>query len=407
MVKKYMFMLLRNRNSILIILFTFVAIVAMGQTAIDNYISAPFNNSEIVALQKQGKYMEDENFNLPLFRELEIRLRSNDFNASPEDYRLRLGFFNPYEQVRNKQLNEEHSKYIKVKYDFETNLILAERYKTLLRHYFFSNQLDMLKAEAANFENLQSILLESDFSFSNWVKTDESLIKKQLKISEIKLEIQKLEKQMTQITGDETNIEWSTIHVITIDELRMSIEIDSLETTPKYQLLQQALVMKEKEYRLSKSEAWSNIGFIQAEYDTERGNDINQHLGFQLGVSLPVFNKDKPRIRREKLDLLEEEERLNQVRSDYITDGYNLISDFESDMAAYDIITSRLDKIRLLGENISYENIEDYVSLLEYTGFLVQLKNEYMYRCLSNYIDLLTISGEFIVPPYRNYLLSN
>lgn len=406
MVKKYMFMLMRTRIIFLTILLTFVTTVSQGQLSIDDFISAPFNESEIIALQKQSEFIANENFNLPLFRELEVRLRSNDFNASPEDYRLRLGFFNPYEQVRNKRLNEEHSKYIKVKYDFETNLILSERYKTLLRHHLYSEQLVLLKSEVASFKNLQSVILKSDFSFTNWVKADESLLKKQLKITQTVLEIQKLEKQMKDISGDIVSINWGEIPVLSVDEVSISITLDSLEKTPKYQLISQALEMKEKEYDLSKSEAWSNIGFIQAEYDTERGDDINQHLGFQLGVTIPVFNADKPQIQREKLDLLKEEEMLNQVKNDYNVDGSNMLSDFESNVVAFNIISDRLKRLELLGNSISYENIEDYISLLEYTGFLKQLQNEYRYRCLSGYIDILTLSGEFIRPPFRNYLLS-
>ncbi len=405
MVKKYMFMLSKNKISILTMLLTFVSSVSLGQLSLNDFLSAPFIETEIVALKKQSEYMENENFNLPLFRELEVRLRSNDFNASPEDYRLRLGFFNPYEQIRNKRLNEEHSKYIKVKYDFETNLILSERYKTLLRHYLYSEQLVLLKSEIVIFENLQSIILKSDFSFTNWVKADESLLKKQLKIKQTALEVQKLEKKMEEISGDIVTINWDTIPVISVDEVGVSITIDSLEVTPKYQLLSQALEMKEMEYNLSKSEAWSNIGFIQAEYDTERGDDINQHLGFQLGVTIPVFNTDKPQIQREKLDLLKEEERLNQVKYDYNVEGSNLLDDFESNIAAYKIISDRLKRLELLGNSISYEDIEDYISLLEYRGYLRQLQNEYRYKCLSGYIDIITLSGEFIRPPYRNYLL--
>ena len=53
--------------------------------------------------------LEDKPIRSPWFRELEIRLRSNDVNAYPEDYRLRLGFMNPFEQRGNKIYSKQLS----------------------------------------------------------------------------------------------------------------------------------------------------------------------------------------------------------------------------------------------------------------------------------------------------------
>lgn len=401
-----MFMLSITRYYISVILFTFITPGLFSQTGVDNYLSAPFIDAEVNYLQKQLDFMDEENFNLPLFRELEIRLRSNDFNATPEDYRLRLGFFNPYEQIRNKKYSEEHSKYIKVKYDFETNLLISERYKTLAKHQYLTKQLSLLRAEKETFENIQTIILKNNHSYVNWVKADESLIKKEIKIREVLLSIQLLEQSMKMIIGDSVKIHWDNITLKTIDEISNIEGPDTPESKPQYHVLKQALALKESEYMLKKSEAWSNIGFIQAEYDSERGNDLNQHLGFQLGLKIPVFNTDKPSIQRDKMDLMGYKEKLDQVSYDYQRDKLNNKNKLISNIEAYRIITNRLNKIDSLENKISHNNIENYLELTEYKGYLKMIQNEYYYSCLLGYIDIITLSGSFIVPPYVNYLLS-
>jgi hypothetical protein len=65
--------------------------------------------------------------------------------------------------------------------------------------------------------------------------------------------------------------------------------------------------LEESLYSIDKAEAWSNIGFVQAEYDIDRGSNFNDHLGYQIGVTLPLFNSKKPDLKREKLELIEEQ----------------------------------------------------------------------------------------------------
>ncbi len=108
-----MYMLLKNKILAISLILLLAGINVSGQFNVDQYLSAPFSEGEIQGLQEQLQYMDDNSFSSPLFREIEIRLRSNNNNLSPEDFRFRIGFLNPLEQRANKLLNQSQEDYLK------------------------------------------------------------------------------------------------------------------------------------------------------------------------------------------------------------------------------------------------------------------------------------------------------
>ena len=199
-----------------------------GQFSVEKYLSAPFHDAEIEGLAKQMEYLENESFRSPLFRELELRLRSNDFNLSPEDYRLRLGFINPFERRANKSYNELQADFFETKYDFETNLILANRYKQLIRHYYFENELMLLTNEInqlmIGYEQLQG----SKFSLKLLVNTDEKILKKELQKKSITTSAEILENYFREVHGFVDNVSWGDFEMISIESIKSTLLSDTI-----------------------------------------------------------------------------------------------------------------------------------------------------------------------------------
>ncbi len=171
----------------------------IAQFSVDDYLSAPFQKAEIIGLAKQLEYIDNESFRSPLFRELEIRLRSNDFNASPEDFRLRLGFLNPIEQRRNNSYNDLHTEYLQTKYSFEANLIIANRYKQLIRHYYLKKYNELLNNEILQLSIAHNQLQLEKLSIKELIATDESILKKELKRKDINSTLEVLEHSLRTI----------------------------------------------------------------------------------------------------------------------------------------------------------------------------------------------------------------
>lgn len=399
--RKYMYMLLRIRISLIIALWFFSGKMLVGQFSVEGYLTAPFKDSEIVGLARQLEFMESESFRSPLFRELEIRLRSNDFNASPEDFRLRLGFVNPVEQRRNNNYNEAHSEYLEAKYNFEANLLLANRYKQLVRHYYLQNYIQILEDEINILEAAGSHLQYEKLSVKEWIDTDSELLEYRTEKNDLNASLEILENTLTSVHDLQYPITWNEFDMITVNSITEQLLLDSVYMSESTSLAMKELRLEEKEYMLNKAESWSNIGFIQAEYDTERGNGIDDHLGFQLGITLPVFNVDKPKLQRDKLDLIQHEADVQEILSNSILDAENIRVELLNQIRNYNIITRKLDMISSFALDASFENFEDYLSVLTYIGELKIMQNDFYYDCLISYINLKAQSGQLGQTPLK------
>ena len=375
-----------------------------GQFTVENYLAAPFQEAEIAGLEKQMEYLENESFRSPLFRELEIRLRSNDFNLSPEDYRLRLGFINPFERRANKSYNELQADYFETKYDYEVNLILGNRYKQLIRHYYFKQANDLLDAEilmlVVTYEQIQG----SNFSIKQLIDTDEKILKKELRRNEIQTSIDILENYFYEIHKITDSVNWASFDMVSVGKIKDLMLADTSARTKAFELALKNFQMDEQAYKIEKAESYRNIGFFQAEYDTDRGKEFNDHMGFQLGISLPVFNPKKPQLQREKLDLIETEHQLQQVKDESEFDRFNLNKKLLGHIWSYEVVEKRLMDFEAFGKDITYDDMDDYLALINYLGNLRLLQNQIYLECLNTYIDLLAMSGQLSQSPFVNYL---
>lgn len=393
---------MKASSFILLILLTSIKLI--GQFSVADYLSAPFQDAEIVGLAKQLEYIDDESFKSPLFRELEVRLRSNDFNASPEDFRLRLGFLNPMEQRRNNSYNDLHTEYLQSKYGFEANLIIANRYKQLVHHYYLEEYIKLLNNEIIQLSIAHNQLQLEDLSLKDLISTDEAILKNELKRKDITATLKILEYSIYSIHNIKDSIGWNNFQMISIPRIVNIIFKDTNRNSKEFDLALQELKLDEEAYKLKKAESWSNIGFIQAEYDTDRGKDINDHIGFQLGISLPVFNVDKPKLQRAKLDLLQNEYELQQLKDETESDRFKLQETLREHIWSYELVSGKLTDFEKLGENMVYDDIEEYLSLIKYIAYLRVLKNEFSLDCVNTYIEVLSLSGQLTSAPFINYI---
>lgn len=392
------------KSSLILASILVISKLLTGQFSVDSYLSAPFEKSEIIGLANQLEYMESESFKSPLFRELEIRLRSNDFNASPEDFRLRLGFMNPIEQRRNSSYNEVHAEYLQSKYSFEANLLIANRYKQLIRHYYLKSSIDIIDDEIKKLETVGAQLQTEKLSIKDWIDADKSMLRMQIKRNELVSSLEILENTLSSVHDLKDPIVWDNFDMISVDNITNISLSDSLHMSGKLDLAQNKLKLEEEAYMLNKAESWSNIGFLQAEYDIDRGKDVNDHLGFQIGINLPVFNVDRPKLQREKLDLIQQESEVKELLVKSVLDKVNLEKELIKNIRNYKLISNRLRLITGFAEDASYEELEDYLTLITYVGEIVTRQNNTYYDCLITYIDLLALSGKLSKSPAIIYI---
>jgi hypothetical protein len=294
--------------------------------------------------------------------------------------------------------------YYESKYEYEVNLILANRYKQLIRHYYFNQALILLNEEITKLLIEHEQLQGEKYSLKLLIDTDEKLLKRQLRKRNIQTSQEILENYFLTIHGIEEAIVWEGFEMITVENIRKKMLSDTVGSSGAYDLAMKSLKLDEQEFKIEKAESYRNIGFFQAEYDTDRGKDFNDHMGFQLGISIPVFNPKKPQLQREKLDLIESEYQLQQIKDESETDRFNKYRELLESIWSYEVVDQRLKAFEAFGRNITYDDVEDYLALISYLGSLQMLKNDIYLECLNTYIDLLAMSGKLSQSPFVNYI---
>lgn len=401
-----MYMSLITKSNITLSILLSWSLMAFSQFSVERYLSAPFQDAEINGLLKQLEYMDDASFRSPLFRELEVRIRTNDLNASPDDIRLRLGFLNPFEQFANRSYESVQSAYLHEKYEFETNQLLANRYHQLIKHYYLSTYIEMLNAEIAQLIVVYEQMQDQKSSYEDWFETDERILKKQLKVKDVQASIKILEYLMQEIAAIETPILWEGFEFIPVEKMAELMLPDSTVSFPEVDLAISSYELDQEAYKADKAQSWSNIGFIQANYNLN-GDKLDEDLGFQMGISLPLFNTDKPKLQRKKLDLIKKEYNIREVREEASLEKYELDTEFGKHLWCYQQVSGRLLEIEAMSKAASYDNLEDLIALMNYHANLSILRHEIYLECLQNYIDALALSGRLSAVPYINYISGN
>jgi hypothetical protein len=284
---------------------------------------------------------------------------------------------------------------------------LANRYKQLISHFYLSQALKLLNNEILQLTFSYEQSQGSNLSIKYLIETDEKILKRELKRKEVLSSVKILENYIRRIHGIKDSISWDDITVVTIEKIKRQILTDTSTYSSAFQLALKSFRLEEQSFKIEKAESFRNIGFLQAEYDIDRGKEFNDHMGFQLGINLPVFNVDKPKLQREKLELLETESQLQQEKDESEIKRFNLNKKLVQHIWSYETVEKRLKDFEAFGRDISYDEIEDYLALINYLGSLQMMKNEIFFECVNTYIDLVALSGQLSEKPFVNYLSDN
>jgi hypothetical protein len=236
------------------------------------------------------------------------------------------------------------------------------------------------------------------------IKLDGELFKLELKKDDIEASLDEMNLQNQLYYSDNQPINWEDFNFVLIENVAQLVKTElSSDPFGEVLLASRRLALDKERLVLETAESRSNFGYIQAEYDTDRGDIFNDHFGYQLGINLPIFNTDKPKLQREKLEVIESEFDLKQIeRDNNVIDQIRLLQ--------FNALHERLEKLREKIEKFAQmegngvEEIASYIALSNYLVSLSEMENETLFKLMGIYIDILEQKGKLANAPYVNYL---
>ncbi len=254
------------------------ALTSQGQGQLE-YLSAPITDGEYMIVQMTEDFLSDHKFGSPWLRDLDFRVRSSGSQIGVEEYRMRLGLINPleikanrdYKRLMDRQLGAERLEVI--------NNVMLRRYEILLEHAFLSRKKNLLESRENELQKQSNLLLGAQGSLNDLIDVEESLTK--LGLESIGLD-HKIELVMSSVSSSGVrNLEWGSFDVIPIDTIWQRTREIEWSNGMLHDRALRSLAQKEQLLKIDQAEAFSNIGFIQGEYDLDRETHPPITLGFR------------------------------------------------------------------------------------------------------------------------------
>lgn len=387
-----------------------------AQFSLEEFLGSAREDISLDPAQAKIDFLKENNYNGPWISRVELRTRSNDANLSWEDYRFRLTPGNPAELKANKRYYQKEVELLNLEYKDLLNTALMERYFIALDHIFESNKkLNLEKQLAINRQLIEMINSSTgvySMDLGDLIDTESNELDMSLNIESARIRIDEVEYLMKEHYDFSGEIDWSKSELLEVDDiLNLFEEFKNLNTGEHINLvkMEQKNLLAAERYNIEKSESMRNIGYFQAEYDTERGDEAFDHFGYQIGIRIPIVNPDKPDLNRRKLATMDDHALLEEKRDNYRRKMELSVLRMDHLARKYWEIKGKL--ALLSGQNyLNFQRmdkavkISDLIKMNEFHMDLLNKKNSIEKEIFENYLDYLNLSGKLAEPPLRNYL---
>lgn len=390
-----------------------------AQFEMEGFLATSSSDISLTPTQAKLDFLNGNNFNAPWISRVEFRTRSNDANFSQEDFRLRFTPSNPGELKANKRYYTKQVELLNLEYKEEFNKSLKQRYIIMIDHLFEFEKISNLNKQLeinhrlTNMMNTGNTLYSMDLG--DLIDAESNELDMTLSIENSKIKLSEIEFLIKDAYKYEGAIDWKKQEVIEVqDILNLFAEFKDHPTGEHIYLtrINQKNILAAEKFHIEKSETLRNIGYFQAEYDTDRGNESFEHFGYQIGIRIPIVNPDKPDLNRRKLALMDDEAILEEKRDDHQREMELAVLRMDHFTKQYEEISTKLASIGK--QNLfSFQSpdksikVSDLIKLNEFYLDLLFKLNAVKKQIYETYLNYLDLNGKISEAPLRNYLSKN
>jgi len=391
---------------------------ARSQFAIGDYLADARNDIRMYENTIKSEFLEKNPYRSPFIHRVEFRARTNDFNYTQDDFRLRFNPTNPYEIKANKKYYALESNTLWIDYQYELSRAIYRRYRQIISLFQLIDEIHFKEKEIViqkdQLKVLEANLGNGDFDVTDYISEKENLLNLVLELNELIHDQEKIRieiRSVYQFSGDfELD---NTYEFISYKKIRDIVDIQSAisDTINNIHLenLNRQILLDEQRIVIEKAEGKRNIGYIQAEYDRLRGDDFDNHFGVQIGIRIPLTNADKPDLNRRRMNLMEDKADMEREKTALEVQCELLKLDLEFLFGQNRLLTGEISNDRLMSILQQNPNIKPEDLLDAQKSILKMQKYEKLIRwdIYKSYIDYLYHSGKLVSVPLKDYLSEN
>ena len=386
----------------------FLVLEGKGQdNSIAQYLLSAEKDKQLERYQAELNFLESTSMRPSLIRETEVRMTTERLETKIDDYRLRVSPTNPWEIRANNRYKTQLEENTKTRYQISFSKALKTRYEMLLKHSYLSEMIRHSREEVDFRKKIadQITLQQTTIDLEELIEIESDLSNEEIKLAEMEMELNEAQEMIA--LDIENQIDWTGFNMITPESVSSYLEIqDSTDQQNLYKLnAQQNFALEEKMFQVNKTEAFSNIGFLQANYETDRDGGIDNKMGLQLGITIPIANRDKADLARDRFELIEaktdkeEKEQMVDQRIEILK------SKLQSSYKMYAMINAKIERLEKLKPTVSEAaDLKPFISYTTYRISLSKKKTDLHIDIVEDFIDLLDLQGLLVKSPLTNYL---
>jgi hypothetical protein len=389
-----------------------------AQVSMAEFLRSASTDVQVTSFSEQLRYLSSKPYRLSPLRETEFRMRNYELEPDQMRYALRFSAANPWEMKYNNQFFRDYSASLKLEQDLVFKEALTQRYSTIIYYlYWYENKI--LTEEHLRLLDNQVALLEkqsgsSSFDADEYVKLKIARVDKGIDLEEIEITLSGFRNQINQLYPEaaQKQVSWGLENLITIEQIQAILDtlsgVESASTLVEYR--KQKINIAKTEYKLEKSNI--NPGFIQTEYDQRRVENDRNPINITMGLTIPITNPNKGDMTKRRLDAIEAEYDLNEVKTELQTQAGNSYQLLKESISRYGKLKQQVEALQndVLAENLSILKGNNPLYLIQFEVSRVRLsllmakQKRTVYLA---YLDYLVHSDRLAQKPLLNFLSGN
>jgi hypothetical protein len=389
-----------------------------AQLAISDFLATATGDIRLQQWNESLGYLQSKPYRLSPIQRLEFRTQNRELEPTQQEFALRVTPSNPWEIRNTNKYFNSYQDMMAVERGLVQQEAFKDRYHAAIQYVICSEQ-RMLMQQLYDNINQQVAILEKQIG-SNYFDADDYL-DSQLDLVETSADLhaemvtQSIAMRRVKYLANNPSIsdlQWGKDELISVD--RVLQVVDSLGNrslsilSQSYQ--QERARVAQAQYKLEKSNI--NAGFIQAEYDNRRVEQERVPFNIALGITIPIFNPNKPDMAERRLDEIEASNELaeEKLENKYMLDA--LKQQISENALAFKKINDQLDKLTNspVGKTLSELKGNDPRVMVKFYGSTLKLKEVQLklYRLiLTDYIEYIAQAGGLEVRPAINFLAND
>ena len=384
------------------VLFFFLSGSVLAQSPVDQVLQQAAYDTRLSSINQQLSYYRSNSFKSPAIRELELRVRGNNFDSSPDNFALRLGILNPKERTANNIFNVAKENYLLKTKDHLLNEILSEKYNGLINNFDLVITLSLIQEEKNQIKAFE-LAQKGVLALNDWIKLDQNLLELGLKQADFESLIHAKNSEFIINDSLFLNVDWDEFELVSLDEIKNTIALHNHKSFfLEVDLASGKLHLDRLKLNIDYAESW-NIGFFQAGYDMDGGGALKKQMDYRIGITIPLFNEDKPKLKREELKLMGTAVELKHLEEINVLIDRQRMKQFNDLVLRYEMLLQKEQELSNLAA-AGVDGIDGFLALSKYMTSVKKSLHKTNIKILLLYIEILEKKGILGAEPYLNYL---